>query len=133
MVEQSFPVREYTVVATNLLLRHWWNLPRFLSLTNRVGRQLKDTPGLVTYRLKANFLKLRFSTLSVWEDENAIRDFVLKGPHLTAMQTFPKLSREGSAFVRWTTTSPDGVTWEEAFHRLHSPDHSYQEGISQKD
>jgi hypothetical protein len=133
MVEQSFPEREYTVVATNLLLRHWWNLPRFLSLTIGIRGQLKDTPGLVTYRLKANFLKLQFSTLSVWEDENAIRDFVPRGPHLSAIQAFPGLSREGSSFVRWTTDSPGGVTWEEAFHRLHNPDRIYQEGSSRKD
>ncbi len=113
--------REFSVVATTLFLNRWWNLPRFFSLVGGVRRQLKETPGLVRYQLKANFLKLQFSTLSIWESGNAIDDFAHKGPHLTALQAFPTLAKKGSAFVRWTTTSPDAVTWKEAFQRLQKP------------
>lgn len=113
--------QEFVVEATNLLLNHWWNLPRFFSLTQGVQRQLRETPGLVRYRLKASFLKLQFSTLSIWESQEAVNDFARKGAHLAAIQALPTLAKAGTAFVRWTATEPNTVTWEEAFQRLQNP------------
>ena len=55
-------VQESTVVATRLKLRNWLQLRRFFKVNGEVERQLKASPGLVTYSLKADFLRLHFST-----------------------------------------------------------------------
>ena len=108
-----------TVVATRLQLRGWRKLPRFFRVNNAVVRQLKADPNLISYALKADFLRLRFSTLSVWADDAAIRPFVESGQHRTALAVFDEIAdRDRSAFVRWRTDQPDDVTWEEARRRL---------------
>ena len=108
-----------TVVATRLQLRGWRKLPRFFRLNNGVVRQLRADPNLVRYALKADFLRLQFSTLSVWADDGAIRSFVESADHRTALAVFDDIAiRERSAFVRWRTDQPEEVTWEEARRQL---------------
>ncbi len=119
--EGELPVGESaaTVVATRLQLRSWLKLPRFFRVNNAVVRQLKADPNLISYALKADFLRLRFSTLSVWADDAAIRPFVESGQHRTALAVFDEIAvRDRSAFVRWRTDHPEDVSWEEARRRL---------------
>ena len=114
-----------TIVATRLQLRGWRKLPRFFRVNSAVVRQLKADPALIRYALKADFLRLRFSTLSVWADDGAIRPFVESGDHQTALAVFDEIAiRDRSAFVRWQTDHPEDVTWEEARRRLRDPDPS---------
>ena len=117
MVEQD-QTPEYVVVVTDLKLNHWWNLRKFITLVNRVSEQMDATPGVISRRLKANYLKLRFSTLSVWESEGALAAFIPTGAHRAAVASTPEISRTGLASLRWRTDDPDAVTWEEAFARL---------------
>lgn len=92
---------------------------RFFRVNGRIKRQLKDTPGLIGYWLHADFLRLRFSTLSVWENNGAIDSFVRTGAHLHAMAAFDEIAvREASGFTRWKTSIPGETTWEEADKRL---------------
>ncbi|MCY4393065.1 MAG: DUF3291 domain-containing protein [Chloroflexi bacterium] len=106
-------------MATRLQLRSWLKLPRFFRVNNAVVRQLKADPNLISYALKADFLRLRFSTLSVWADDAAIRPFVESGQHRTALAVFDEIAvRDRSAFVRWRTDQPEDVSWEEARRRL---------------
>jgi len=108
-----------TVVATRLQLRGWRQLPRFFRVNSAVVRQLKADPNLISYALKADFLRLRFSTLSIWADDAAIRPFVESGQHRTALAVFDEIAvRDRSAFLRWRTDQPEDVTWEEARRRL---------------
>ena len=108
-----------TVVATRLQLRGWRNLRRFFRVNRAVERQLKADPGLITYRLKADFLRLQFSTMSIWSGDAAIDGFVWTGNHLDAVNAFDAIAvRERSAFVRWRTATPEAVTWSECRQRL---------------
>ena len=108
-----------TVVATRLQLRNWLKLWRFFRVNGRVQRQLKADPGLIRYSLKADFLRLRFSTLSVWADDPTIDAFVRTGRHRHAIAVFDDIAvRDQSVFVRWQTPAPQDVTWEEAALRL---------------
>lgn len=114
---QSNPMA--TVVATRLKLRGWRHLRRFFRANRAVERQLKADPGLISYRLKADFIRLHFSTMSVWSGDAAIDRFVRTGNHLTALQVFDHIAiREQSVFVRWNTTKPQEVTWSECRRRL---------------
>ena len=108
-----------TVVATRLQLKNWLKLWRFFRVNSRVQRQLKADPGLISYSLKADFLRLRFSTLSVWADDPTIDAFVRTGHHRHAIAVFDDIAvRDQSVFVRWQTSAPQDVTWEEAALRL---------------
>ena len=117
--------KEFTVVATSLKLASLWKLPRFLRFTNRIGGQLRTTPGMVSHRLKADFLRLRFSTISIWDSDASIDEFVKQGAHQVAMQAVADVANpEASKFVRWKTADREEVTWSEAFRRL-----AIQDGI----
>lgn len=111
---------QVTVVATSLKLRNVWQLRRFFRLNGGVTRQLDGGPtGLIGYWLKADFLRLRFSTLSVWESDAAVDDFVASDAHRAAMAGFDEISvRERSTFTRWYTNQHEETTWEAAFERL---------------
>ena len=107
------------VVATRLQLKSWLKLWRFFRVNGRVQRQLKADPGLISYSLKADFLRLRFSTLSVWADDPTIDAFLRTGHHRHAMAVFDDIAvRDQSVFTRWQTPAPQDVTWEEAAQRL---------------
>jgi hypothetical protein len=86
---------------------------------------LKATPGLISYSLDADFLRLRFSTLSVWKDDHVVGAFVSTGSHQEAMSVFDEIAvRDESGFVRWETTDLREITWEEAGKRLAGVCHS---------
>ncbi len=108
-----------TVVATRLQLKNWLKLWRFFRVNGRVQRQLKADPGLISYSVKADFLRLRFSTLSVWAVDPTIDAFVRTGDHRHAIAVFDDIAvRDQSVFTRWQTPAPQDVTWEEAAQRL---------------
>ncbi|MXV79496.1 MAG: DUF3291 domain-containing protein [Chloroflexi bacterium] len=114
-----------TVVATRLQLRGWRKLCRFFQVNRAVERQLRADPGLVSYRLRADFIRLRFSTMSIWTGDEPIDGFVWTGNHLGAVNAFDEIAvRERSAFVRWQTANPDDVTWSECRERLAAKERS---------
>jgi hypothetical protein len=111
--------RQVTVVATCLQLRSWLQLRRFFKTNGQVVRQLKATPGLVRFKLRADFLRLRFSTISFWIDDESIDAFVRTGSHREAMAVFDAVAdRARSSFVRWKAVELPEVTWREAAKRL---------------
>ena len=98
-----------TVVATSLKLRGWRQLRRFFKLNGAIKRQLNVSSGLVQYRLKADFLRLRFSTLSVWVNGQAVDDFTNTGAHREAIASFDSISdRKVSGFLRWEVAESGG-------------------------
>ena len=99
-----------TVVATSLKLRGWRQLRRFFKLNGAIKRQLNVSSGLVQYRLKADFLRLRFSTLSVWVNGQAVDDFTNTGAHREAIASFDSISdRKVSGFLRWEVAELEAV------------------------
>ena len=114
-----------TVVATRLQLRGWRKLRRFFQVNREVERQLRADPGLVSYRLRADFIRLQFSTMSIWTGDEPIDGFVWTGNHLGAVNAFDEIAvRERSAFVRWHTMNPQDVTWRECRERLAAKERS---------
>ncbi len=75
------PDREYLAVLTFLPLKHYRTFPRFVGYSRRIEDQLAETAGLIGYSLRAELLRRRFWTLSVWEDEGALQQFVHHGYH----------------------------------------------------
>lgn len=109
------------VVATRLQLRGWRHLRRFFGIDGEIEAQLRDDPGVVRYRRRADFLRLRFYTQSIWRVSAAIDDFVRSGAHLQSMVVFDEIADRGaSAFLRWEVPGRRFPTWRAARRRLAS-------------
>jgi heme-degrading monooxygenase HmoA len=92
--------REYVAWLTALPLQSCWAIPRFLRFTRQIQRQLQGSPGLLGYSLLARLWRRQFWTLSVWEDEQALLEFVEAVPHRTVMHALqPDLGE--THFLRW--------------------------------
>ncbi len=107
------------VVATRLQLRGWRHLRRFFALNGDIKAQLREAPGVVRHRRRANFGRLRFFTQSIWRDAAALDSFVRSGAHLHSMVVFDEIAdRDASAFLRWEAPEPKFPTWREGRARL---------------
>ena len=99
-LRQPDPVREYLVLLSELPLKHWRDLGVFLLYTWRIQGQLRRTPGLLGYSLRAHIRQLQFWTLSVWEGEEALQQFVVEDPHRHVMLAL-RGKMEETHFARW--------------------------------
>jgi len=98
-------------------LKHWRNLGAFLLYMWRIHGQLRRTPGLLGYSLLAYILQRQFWTLSVWEDEAALRQFATAYPHSYVMQALQGKMGQ-MRFVRWPMLGAEfPPSWQEAFGR----------------
>jgi hypothetical protein len=103
--------REYLALLSYLPLSRYSKIPLFF-------RQLRRTPGAVGYSLRAKPLSRKFWTLSVWEDDRALMDFVAKVPHGEVMKTLAPYMG-ATKFTRWKILgSAIPPNWDEATRRL---------------
>lgn len=86
----------------------------------RVMKQLAEAEGLLGYSVLAQPFSKRFFTLSVWQNEVALRAFVQHAPHLLAMTTLvPHMDK--TKFVRWTVKGLQlPLLWDDALRRFSS-------------
>jgi hypothetical protein len=120
---------EYVCVATYLPLKKRKYLLAFMLMALRIEGQLKRTPGLMAYGLRADLFRNRFWTLSLWADRAAMNGFVPLEPHRMAIQRFERWAGQGAAFVEWKQSGPR-PGWEEALKRLKTPTFYYQTSTS---
>jgi len=111
------PGREYLALLTDLPLRRIRHLPGFVLHTLSIAVQLRRTPGLLGYSFLARVLRMRFWTLSVWEDEAALGEFVRRDAHREARLALA--GRMGRPrFVRWKVPgSRVPPSWRDALER----------------
>jgi hypothetical protein len=102
---------------SELPLKRFRDLGAFLRYTWRIQGQLRQTPGLLGYSLRAHILKRQFWTLSVWEGDAALRRFVTENPHGHVMAALRgKMDR--TRFVRWGMRGAEfPPRWREALTR----------------
>jgi len=112
--------REYLALVSFLPLKRFRTIPRFLRYSGAVSKQLEGTRGLVGFSFRAKILAREFYTLSVWEDERALDDFVRAEPHRRTMGAMRRHMAE-TKFVRWTVTgSQVPPSWRKAIEMLRS-------------
>jgi hypothetical protein len=110
--------REYFVLLSYLPLSRYSKIPLFLRLTFQIQGQLRRTPGAIGYSLRAKPLSRKFWTLSVWEDDRALRDFVAKVPHGEVMKTLAPYMG-ATKFTHWKISgSAIPPNWQDATRRL---------------
>ena len=84
--ESIAPDRDYVVSITRLRVRSPRTALAFFRRLGPVQAQLRDTPGLVAFGLRAQLLRMTFSTYGVFEDRRALAAFVRSSAHGEAMR-----------------------------------------------
>jgi len=109
--------REYLALLSYLPLNKYSALPSFFRFSFQVQKQLRATHGVIGYSLRAQVLSRKFWTLSVWEDEKALMEFVAKLPHGEAMRTMtPHMGR--TKFAQWKVAGSSlPLSWSETMQR----------------
>jgi heme-degrading monooxygenase HmoA len=104
------------VSVTRLHLRSIRFLPPFFWYKNRSLRQAKQTSGNLGVRLRKT-KGLAFWTLSMWENNEAMRAFIVAPPHKEAMRRLPHWCDEAS-FADWQQNTAHWPPWEQAADKL---------------
>jgi hypothetical protein len=92
--------REYLALLTELPLRRFRHLGAFLRYTWRIQGQLRRTPGVLGYALRARIFAGQFWTLSVWDGDAALHQFVVADAHAHVMAALQGKMGQ-TRFVRW--------------------------------
>jgi hypothetical protein len=109
---------EYLVMASHLPLKSVFSTVRFFRGVLAVRKQLATAEGLVGYTLRARILARDYWTLSVWNDETALREFMRAPPHVQLMTSLKPVIGT-TKFVTWKTSAADGrPSWTKAMERL---------------
>ena len=74
------------VYVTHLHLRRLRDVPAFFRVSLAIRKQTMRSPGARSLMLRAQPLARRFTTVSWWDDEAAVRAFVRTDPHRSAMR-----------------------------------------------
>jgi len=116
--------KEYFALLSYLPLKKYRSVPKFITFTFQIQRQLRATPGVIGYSLRAKIFSRRFWTLSVWIDEPALMEFVMKIPHMEAMKALlPQMGK--TKFTKWKVSgSALPLRWEDAMERSQSEEPS---------
>jgi hypothetical protein len=109
--------REYVALLSYLPLCKYSKIPNFFRYTVQIQRQIRGTPGAIGYGMRAKVFSRSFWTLSVWEDDRALMEFVRRAPHGEAMKSIaPHMG--ATRFTRWKVPgSAVPPTWDDAMKR----------------
>ena len=99
------------VSITGLRLKRPWHLMSFYALALPAMSQALAAKGNISAQTRT--INGVHHTLSVWENEKAMRAYICSGAHLTAMKAFGKIAT-GKTFGFYTSAVPG---WAEV-HRL---------------
>jgi len=101
------PGTGYLVMASHLPLKRITATVRFFRAVSAVRRQLATADGLIGYTLRAKPLAGDYWTLSAWNDDTALREFMRTAPHIQVMTSLKPLMGP-TKFVTWTASAADG-------------------------
>jgi quinol monooxygenase YgiN len=115
--DHAEPERHYVALLSYLPLRSGRHVPGFLLHTLRIRAQLRRSRGLLGYSLRAELAAKRFWTLSAWQDEASLQDFVHARHHARTMTALtPHMG--ATRFIRWTAKGSElPPSWEDALRR----------------
>jgi quinol monooxygenase YgiN len=112
------PNREFLALLTYLPLKSHWRIFPFMMYTAQITRQLTAANGVLGYSLLAGPLSKRFWTLSAWESEAALQDFVQQPPHARVMNALASHMQQ-TQFLRWSMKAAQlPLSWDDALRRF---------------
>jgi heme-degrading monooxygenase HmoA len=101
---------------TRLRIRSGWFMPGFIYYALRSARQAKTAPGNLGVNLLRD-AKKTFWTCTAWEDEAAMRGFMLANPHKESMSKLAHWCDEASV-AHWMQETAALPEWQEAHRRM---------------
>lgn len=104
------------VSVTRLRIRFPRFMLRFVLHTLGSLRQCRRAPGFLNGSLLAD-RRLTFWTMTMWQDQAAMRAYTANGVHLKAMPKLLDWCDEASV-VHWTQHGPAVPSWSEADRRM---------------
>jgi hypothetical protein len=109
--------REYFALLSYLPLKSYRKIPMFFRFSFQIQAQLAKTSGVIGYGMRAKLLSRQFWTLSVWESQNDLMNFVKKVPHGEAMKAMiPHMGL--TKFTQWKVSGAAvPPKWAEALGR----------------
>lgn len=108
---------EATAMLTYLPLKHWWDTPRFIVYIIRIYLQLRKTPGLIGFSMRANPFTKNYRTMSLWESEQAMGTYIHTAPHIDVMRNMRGKMGQ-TAFVSWKVEATgQALSWDDALKR----------------
>jgi len=109
--------REYLALLSHLPLNKYRAIPGFIRFSFQIQKQLRGTLGAIGYSLRAKLVSRNFWTLSAWENQKTLMDFVAKIPHEGAMKAMaPHMGP--TKFTQWKVAGSSlPLSWEEAMRR----------------
>ena len=96
------------VNVTSIRLRSWWKFFTLSYYAMHIVRQTKKQPGFI--KMKNTGFGYDHYTMSVWKDEESLRNFARTGAHLEAMKKSSALATEIRTYNFSADTMPD---WKE--------------------
>ena len=100
---------------TKLQLKNIWQLLKFMNHAGRSRSQAISSAGVIHVDVKADLGKLTFYTLTAWENESSLREFMLGGHHKKAMKITKKIAKQAVSTNYEGDKIPD---WQEALQIL---------------
>lgn len=104
------------IAVTRLRVRSMRHLPQFFWLAFRSNAQVRRAPGHLASRV-LNDANFAFWTMSAWENELAMRAYMVGGAHRTAMRWLKEICDEASV-VNWLQESAELPDWIVAHRRM---------------
>jgi heme-degrading monooxygenase HmoA len=104
------------VSVTRLRVRAFRYLPAFLWGAFGSARQAKTAPGSRAVSVLADASRA-FWTCTVWDDERAMRAFMVSGSHRRVMPRLLEWCDEASV-VHWTQDGAAPPSWQDAHQRM---------------
>jgi len=101
---------------TRLRIRSLWFLPGFIFYATRSASQARSAPGNLGVGLLRDAHNV-FWTRTAWQDEAALRSFMMAMPHRRAMGRLAGWCDEASV-VHWNQETADLPGWLEAHRRM---------------
>jgi Domain of unknown function (DUF3291) len=110
--------REYLALLSGLPLKTYRGFPRLVRFVVGTVQQMYGSRGAIGVTLRARPLARTFWTLSAWQDDQALREFVMKRPHLDAMKEMEPYMNP-ARFLRWRVTGNElPLRWADAVRRF---------------
>ena len=100
---------------TKIQLKNIWQLLKFMKHAGRLRNQAISADGVIHVDVKADLGKLTFYTLTAWENESSLREFMLGGYHKEAMKNTKKIAKQAVSTHHEGNKIPD---WQEALQIL---------------
>ena len=100
---------------TKLQLKSFWHLYTFMNHVSSSSKQARSSRGIKYIGLKSDLRSLTFYTLTAWENEDCLKEFMLSEHHKKAMKATQQVAKKAIS----THFNADQVpNWGEALQTL---------------